>query len=321
MAGETVLLAKGLGDLAILRRAIVSLQHLLAAGDVRLDTADRATDGLELRPPPEGAQSLSEIPCQHTEAHILMMRDAGRETSRRFLPRITSMDLEALKREAALTAFTEVRSGMRLGLGTGSTVFHLLVGLGAALREGRLNDIAGVPTSERTARQCREEGIPLLALEEAGALDLAIDGADEIDPLLDLIKGLGGALLREKMVALQARRFIVIADHTKDVQRLGTRSPLPVEVVPFAWRSHLPFLGALGCRVVPRSGPTGDLALTDNGNVILDLHFANGIPDAAALARALDARPGIVDHGLFLGLCARAILATPEGVRSHSRPA
>lgn len=318
---EAMLLAEGLGNGLVLRGTLARLQHLLTAGDLGLHTADRPADRVEFRPAPEGAEPLPEIPCQHTEAHTLMMRDAGGRTSGRFLPRITAMDLEALKREAALTALTEVESGMRLGLGTGSTVFHFLVGLGAALREGRLKNIAGVPTSERTARQCREEGIPLLALEEAGALDLAVDGADEVDPRLDLIKGLGGALLREKMVALQARRFIVIADHTKDVKRLGTRSPLPVEVVPFAWRSHLDFLGALGCRVVPRSGPTGDLFLTDNGNVILDLHFANGIADAGALAKALDARPGIVDHGLFLGLCARALLATPTGVQSLSRPA
>jgi ribose 5-phosphate isomerase A len=229
------------------------------------------------------------------------------------------MDLEALKRDAALAALSEVKSGMRLGLGTGSTVAHFLSALAEAQRRGALQDIAGVPTSERTARQCRAEGIALLSLEEAGPLDLAVDGADEIDPNLDLIKGLGGALLREKMVAAQANRFLVIADHTKDVSRLGTRSPLPIEVVPFAWRSHLPFLAKLGGRAVPRCGQTGDLVLTDNGNVILDLHFEAGIADAAKLAHALDSRPGIVDHGLFLGMCARAILATPTGVVSRSR--
>lgn len=229
------------------------------------------------------------------------------------------MNLEALKEQAAVQALEEVRSGMRLGLGTGSTVAWLLRALGARLRDGSLTDVSGVPTSERTAAQCRNEGIPLITLESHPDLDLAIDGADEVDPHLNLIKGLGGALLREKMVAGAARRFVVIADHTKEVARLGTRSPLPVEVVPFAWRSHLPFLTALGCRPVPRSGPTGDLQLTDNGNVILDLHFAAGIADAAGLAAALDLRPGIVDHGLFLGMCARAVLATPEGVRSLSR--
>lgn len=232
---------------------------------------------------------------------------------------ITLMDLEALKEQAALAALDEVRSGMCLGLGTGSTVAWLLRGLGAKLRSGSLKDITGVPTSERTVAQCRAEGIPLVALESRQWLDIAIDGADEVDPQLNLVKGLGGALLREKMVASIARRFVVIADHTKDVPRLGTRSPVPVEVVPFAWRSHLPFFESLGARPLPRAGQTGDLQLTDNGNVIVDLHFADGISDVAALAAALDLRPGVVEHGLFLGMCARAIFATPEGVRS--RPA
>ncbi|MSR73866.1 MAG: ribose-5-phosphate isomerase RpiA [Planctomycetes bacterium] len=227
------------------------------------------------------------------------------------------MDLEALKEQAAMTALDEVRSGMRLGLGTGSTVTWLLRGLGARLRAGTLKDITGVPTSERTVTQCREEGIPLVALESVDLLDLAIDGADEVDPHLNLTKGLGGALLREKMVATTARRFVVIADATKDVPRLGTRSPVPVEVVTFAWRSHLPFFTHLGARPVPRVSQTGDLQLTDNGNIIVDLRFEHGISDVNALAAALDARPGVVEHGLFLGMCSRAIFATPQGIVSR----
>ncbi|MDT8342352.1 MAG: ribose 5-phosphate isomerase A [Longimicrobiales bacterium] len=146
---------------------------------------------------------------------------------------------EGQKREAAREALTRVRSGMRLGLGTGSTVAHFLDLLGEALAGGSLEDVAGVPTSERTAAHAGRLGIPVGPLHELQPLDLAVDGADEVDPRLDLVKGLGGALLREKMVVQAAHRFVVIADESKVVDRLGTRAPLPVEVVPFAWEAHL----------------------------------------------------------------------------------
>lgn len=225
--------------------------------------------------------------------------------------------MDRLKREAAREALTRVRSGMRLGLGTGSTMTHFVDLLGQALREGRLHDVVGVPTSLRTGDQAREVGVPLGALHELQPLDLAVDGTDEVDPSLDLIKGLGGAHLREKMIVQAAERFVVIADHTKRVERLGTRSPVPVEVVPFAWEAHLEPLGGLGCTVVLRTEDGGEPVRTDNGNLILDLHFGEaGIPDPEELDATLLRRAGVVETGLFLGLATEAILAGETGIET-----
>ena len=159
------------------------------------------------------------------------------------------------EREKALAgakAAEAVSPGMRLGLGTGSTVAFFLRALGRRVQGGELPGIVGVPTSQRTEREAGELGIPLSTLEEVGFLDLTVDGAEEVDPELDLIKGLGGALLREKMVAQATRHLIIIADQSKLVDRLGTRSPLPVEVVPFSWETHLAFFESLGVRAVLR---------------------------------------------------------------------
>lgn len=228
--------------------------------------------------------------------------------------------IEGLKREAAREALTRVRSGMRLGLGTGSTVSHFLDLLGEALAAGTLTDIVGVPTSLRTADHAGRLGIRLGALHELQPLDLAVDGADEVDPVLNLVKGLGGALLREKMVVQAARRFVVIADDTKVVERLGTRSPLPVEVVPFGWESHLAPLREMGSEPVLRVEDGGVPVKTDNGNYILDLHFPEGIQDPAALEAELGRRAGVVDTGLFLGMAAEAVLAGESGVRVLRAP-
>jgi ribose 5-phosphate isomerase A len=222
--------------------------------------------------------------------------------------------VDDLKRNAGRAALLEVRSGMRLGLGTGSTVRHFLDALGEALSRGELEDVRGVATSEETAQRATELGIPLLELHEAAPLDLAVDGADEVDPGLDLIKGLGGALLREKMVVQEARRFVVIADPAKEVDRLGARAPLPVEVVPFAWRSHLPFFRELGAEPRLRTaGAAGDPYLTDNGNPVVDLTFPDGIPDPPALERALRERAGVVETGLFLGVASLVLVGRPDG--------
>jgi ribose 5-phosphate isomerase A len=216
---------------------------------------------------------------------------------------------------AGRAALDEVRSGMTLGLGTGSTVRHFLDALGEALASGAVERIRGVPTSEATASQARGLGIPLLELHEAGSLDLAIDGADEVTPGLDLVKGLGGALLREKMVVQAAQRFVVIADASKRVDRLGTRAPLPVEVVPFGWQAHLPFFRGLGADPRLRTASDGATPyVTDNGNRVVDLAFPAGIADPQAMERDLARRAGVVETGLFLGLAHRCYLATPEGV-------
>jgi ribose 5-phosphate isomerase A len=229
-----------------------------------------------------------------------------------------SPDPEAWKRRAAEVALEEVRSGMVLGLGTGSTVAHFLELLGHALDEGRLSDVVGVPSSVRTGREARAAGIPLVALHEAD-LDLTVDGADEVSPDLDLIKGMGGALLREKMVAQASKRVVIIADDRKAVERLGERSPLPVEVVDWAWQVHAAFLEQEGAEVTMRTFDDGPPYKSDNGNIILDCRFPDGIGEPGSLETALRARAGVVETGLFLGMADRAILAGPEGVRSTER--
>ena len=195
----------------------------------------------------------------------------------------------------------------------------LLELLGEALATGRLKDVIGVPTSEDTAGRCRSLGIPLTTLDERPSLDIAIDGADEVGPALGLIKGLGGALLREKLVALAAKQFVIIADESKRVRRLGTRAPLPVEVIPFAWTTHLDFFRRLGAEPVLRQRPDGAPYQTDGGHYIVDCRFAKGMADPARIARALDKRPGIVDHGLFLGMADVAFIAAPGGVKTLRR--
>ena len=225
-----------------------------------------------------------------------------------------TVDLEPLKRDAAEAAIeAEVRSGMVLGLGTGSTAAWLLEGLARRVSEGALSGIAGVPTSERTAQRCRELGIPLIDLERRPTLDLAIDGADEIAPDLSLIKGLRGAHLREKVVARSAERFVVVADETKLVSRLGERAPVPVEVIPFARPLCERLLVADGWRPMLRGDDDGPW-ITDEGNLILDCR-RDDWGDPSRLAAGLHEIPGVVEHGLFLGMAAAAYVACADGVR------
>lgn len=228
---------------------------------------------------------------------------------------------EDLKRIAAEQAVERVRSGMVLGLGTGSTVAHFLELLAQRLRSGELTDIAGVPTSRWTRAQSERLGIPLTSLAAHERLDLTVDGADEIDENVDLIKGMGGALLREKMVAQASERVLVIADDGKRVAKLGTRSPLPVEVVPWAHEAQARFIEGLGAVVTVREGEAGTEYRTDNGNVVLHCRFEGGIEDPAGLETALQLRAGIVDTGLFLGLADEALVASRDGVRVMRRTA
>jgi ribose 5-phosphate isomerase A len=232
------------------------------------------------------------------------------------------MNANLLKRESARRALDYVQSGMKLGLGTGSTAAHFVDLLAEKVRAGL--DIVGVPTSEATRRQAEELGIRLATLDETPELDLTVDGADELDPALNLIKGGGGALLREKIVASASREMIVVADESKAVRELG-RFPLPIEVVDFGIeatrRAIVQVAQAAGCRgeMKLRKQPDGHVFVTDQAHVILDAHFGR-IPDAAALARGLAQIPGVVEHGLFIGLASRAILAGPEGIRVVERP-
>ncbi len=222
------------------------------------------------------------------------------------------------KRLAAVAALGEVRDGMVVGLGTGSTADHFLIALGEALATGKLADIRGVPTSTQSERRATELGIPLTTLAECPAPDVTVDGTDEVSRDLDLIKGLGGALLREKIVAQNSRRLVIVADGSKCVDRLGTHGPLPVEVAPFAHETHESFFRKLGCApTLRRDG--GAVFVTDNGNYIYDCHFAGGIDDPAALDRALRARAGIVETGLFLRLADLALIGDETGVRTIER--
>jgi ribose 5-phosphate isomerase A len=231
------------------------------------------------------------------------------------------MDLEKLKHEAALRALGFVRPGMKLGLGSGSTAAHFVDVLAERVRAGL--DIVGVPTSEATKAQATRLGIPLTTLDEAPELDLTVDGADEIDQELNLIKGGGGALLREKIVAQASREMIVIADETKRVQHLG-RFPLPIEVVEFGLGATKHALaGALraaGCEgpLRLRMKADGHVFVTDQGHLILDAGLGR-IPDPRKLARALSEVAGVVEHGLFIGLARRAILAGGGGVHVVER--
>ena len=222
---------------------------------------------------------------------------------------------DSLKRAAAAAAVELVCDGMLLGLGTGSTADHALELLGDRVAEGLA--ITGVPTSDRTAARARELGIPLQQFEPGLRLDLAIDGADEVSPQLDLIKGLGGALLREKQVESCAERLVIIIDDSKLVERLG-RGPLPVEIATEEADATLAALRALGCEAELRR-EAGAVFVTDNGNWIAHLRFADGIPDPAALDARLQALPGVIDTGLFLGMADIVYSASPAGVKRLER--
>ena len=219
-----------------------------------------------------------------------------------------------------------VESGMVVGLGTGSTAYFAVERLGQKLKSGELKDIIAIPTSERTREQAESLGIPLCTLNEKSVLDVAIDGADEVDPNLALVKGGGGALLREKMVEVMAKKFVVIVDDSKLCKGLGPGFPLPVEITPFCHMHTLRTIAALpsvaGSEAVLRMGssstnkPDGDeIAVTDNGNYIVDLHFKEPIKDVNKAAEELKNTVGVVDHGLFVDMSYQVIIAGKDGIR------
>jgi ribose 5-phosphate isomerase A len=233
------------------------------------------------------------------------------------------MSSDELKRQAAAVALEQVRDGMKLGLGTGSTAKHFVELLGAKVQGGLR--VVGVPTSEVTRADAERCGIPLTTLDEVDRLDITVDGADEIDPALNLIKGGGGALLREKIVASASGRMIVIADDSKLVDTLG-RFPLPIEVIPFGLAAtraaieHALAVCGINGELKLRSGKDGHAFVTDGGHWILDAHLGR-IPDAPRLAGLLSVIPGVVDHGLFIGLASAVVLASSQGIRIIERPA
>ncbi len=231
------------------------------------------------------------------------------------------MSMDQLKRQAAARALDEVREGMKLGLGTGSTARHFVELLGERVRAGL--DVVGVPTSETTAADAMRCGVALTTLDEIDRLDLTVDGADEVDPALNLIKGGGGALLREKIVAAASDRMIVIADESKWVETLGC-FPLPVEVIPFGLAATRRTMadafaecGVTG-RMVLRTTKDGHVFVTDGGHWIIDAHLGR-IADVPQLADCLSRIPGVMEHGLFIGLASKAVLASAEGIRVVER--
>jgi ribose 5-phosphate isomerase A len=219
-----------------------------------------------------------------------------------------------LKEQAAEAAVDEVRSGMAVGLGTGSTAIFATRRIGALLAEGALRDLVAFPTSDETRREAEALGIPLLPNELPRGLDVTIDGADEVDPALNLIKGGGGAHLREKIVAQATARELIVVDESKLSPKLGTKHALPLEVLELGWASQARFVESLGASVAVRIGSDGERFRTDQGNLILDAAFGP-IDDPGALAAELAGRAGIVEHGLFLGLTSAVVVAGRDGVR------
>ncbi|XP_043724336.1 probable ribose-5-phosphate isomerase 3, chloroplastic [Telopea speciosissima] len=231
-------------------------------------------------------------------------------------PPLTQDDLKKL---AADKAVEYVSSGMVLGLGTGSTAAFVVAKIGQLYNSGKLKDIVGVPTSKRTAEQAASLGIPLSVLDDHPHIDLAIDGADEVDPELNLVKGRGGALLREKMVEAASDKFVVVADETKLVTGLGGSGlAMPVEVVQFCWKYNLTRLQELfkeeGCEAKLRLDGDGKPYVTDNSNYIVDLYFKTPIKEAGAAGKEISSFEGVVEHGLFLDMASAVIIAGKEGV-------
>jgi len=214
------------------------------------------------------------------------------------------------KQRAALQAVTRVQSGMVVGLGTGSTARFAVEEIGRRLEAGDLRDIVGVPTSIATREQATRLGIPLATLNEHPALDLTIDGADEVDPDGNLIKGHGDALLWEKMVASASKKLIIVVDPRKRVKRLGTTCALPVEVVRFGWKTHEAAIRDLGAEPKLKRGADGEPVVTDEDHYILHCSFPNGIADPQAVDLALKRRAGVVETGLFLGFHPEVIVGS-----------
>ncbi len=223
------------------------------------------------------------------------------------------MNVQTLKKQAGETAAQLVESGMVIGLGTGSTAIFATRRIAQRLQSGDLSDISAIPTSLATEAAARELGLPLSTLERHPRVDLTIDGADEVDPAFNVIKGGGGALLREKIVAQASERLVIVVDESKLSEQLGANWAVPVEVFPFGWHSQAAFLRGLGADAVLRKNGA-DPFQTDQGNLILDCDFG-AIQDAAALDKTLNARAGIAEHGLFIDMARDVIVADARGIR------
>ena len=222
--------------------------------------------------------------------------------------------IEEFKKQAAFKAVEQIASGMVVGLGTGSTAKYAVERIGELFQNGALKDIVGIPSSVQTEKLALSVGIPLTTFEEHPVIDINIDGADEVDPALNLIKGGGGALLREKVIAQASRINVIIVDESKLSNQLGTHWALPIEVVPFACPSEIRVLRELGADVSIRKSGDDALFKTDQNNLILDANFGP-MADPASLAVKLDNRAGISGQGLFIGLTSKVIVAGKDGIR------
>lgn len=223
------------------------------------------------------------------------------------------MDLNKLKNKAAVEAVKNVESGMVLGLGTGLTANFAIREISRLLKEGTLKDILGIPSSNQTEKLALELGIPLITFEQKSEIDLNIDGADEVDPDLNLIKGGGGALLREKIIAQSSIRNIIVVDEQKMSQKLGTKWAVPVEIIEFSYKPVAKYLEDLGAEVALRKNQNGEIFKTDHGNIIVDCNFGQ-IQDLNELNKALNSKAGIVEHGLFIGITDEVIIGTPDTI-------
>ncbi len=224
----------------------------------------------------------------------------------------------ALKKEVAERAVAFVESGMIVGMGHGSTAIWAARAIAHKLKSGELHDILGVPCSVHIEKEALALGIPLTTLNDHPVIDLTIDGADEVDPQLELIKGGGGALLREKIVAQASKREIIIVDESKPSDKLGMKWAVPVEVIPFGSGSQIVYLQSLGARPTIRLTPTGETFYTDQGNLIVDCDFGP-IDDPAHLAEQIKARAGIVEHGLFIRIATDVLVSGENGIRHLRR--
>jgi len=223
------------------------------------------------------------------------------------------MDLNKLKNKAAVEAVKNVESGMVLGLGTGLTANFAIREISRLLKDGSLKDIVGIPSSKQTEKLALELGIPLISFDQKSEIDLNIDGADEVDPELNLIKGGGGALLREKIIAQSSTRNIIVIDEQKMSQKLGTKWAVPVEIIEFSYKPVAKYLEDLGAEVALRKNQNEEIFKTDHGNIITDCNFGQ-IENLNELNQALNSKAGIVEHGLFIGIVDEVIVAYKDRV-------
>ncbi|KAK8809915.1 hypothetical protein WA158_000858 [Blastocystis sp. Blastoise] len=233
---------------------------------------------------------------------------------------MSSALINQLKKSAACEAVTFIKSGMIVGLGTGSTAFYAVEEVGRLLREGKLKDIICVSTSEATETQARSLDIPMTTLNEISYVDVAIDGADEVTNDLQLTKGKGAALFREKSVEILAKKLIIIVDQTKMVKKIASKEWIPVEVAPFGWKNTSKRLETLGCIPHLRMMKNSDEPLkTDNQNYILDCEYPNGIEDPVSMGKSIKSVVGVLEHGLFCNMATNVIIASTEGLKQLSK--